>query len=124
MQGACAIQTTQAQNSCQQEYRFEGDDEIVDQVNYEMALKRGEIKEVESDDEEEDEEDEDIRIGELMCLCEKVEHLSLKYGDSETSLDLSRGLRQFRIHLRKVETSDANGPAQGHGPPGQVTISG
>jgi len=82
----------QAQNSCQQEYRFEGgDDEIVDQVNYEMALKRGEIKEIESDDKEEDEEDEDIGIGKLMCLCEKVEHLS-------------QGLRQFRIHLRKVET--------------------
>ena len=31
-----------------------------------------------------------------MWLCEKVEHLSIKYGDSETSLDLSQSLRQFR----------------------------
>jgi hypothetical protein len=35
-----------------------------------MALKRGEIKEIESDDEED--EQEDIGIGELMCLCEKM----------------------------------------------------
>ena len=43
------------------EYRFEGgEDKIVDQVNHEMALKRGEIEEIESDDEEEDEQEEDI----------------------------------------------------------------
>ena len=48
------------------EYRFEGgEDEIVDQVNHEMALKRGEIEEIESDDEEEDEQEEDIGIGKL-----------------------------------------------------------
>ena len=72
------------------EYRFEGgEDEIVDQVNHEMALQRGEIEEIESDDEEEDEQEEDIGIGKLRSLCEKVEHLSLKYGDSKTCLDLS-----------------------------------
>ena len=72
------------------EYRFEGGkDEIVDQVNHKMALKRGEIEEIESDDKEEDEQQEDIGIGELRSLCEKVECLSLKYGDSETCLDLS-----------------------------------
>ncbi|EDR06312.1 uncharacterized protein LACBIDRAFT_328997 [Laccaria bicolor S238N-H82] len=84
-----------------------GEDEIVDQVNHEMALKRGEIEEIESDDEEEDEQEEDIGIGELRSLCEKVERLSLKYGDSETCLDLSRSLRQFRIQLRRVETAKA-----------------
>ena len=90
------------------DYRFEGgEDEIVDQVNHEMALKRGEIEEIESDDEEEDEQEEDIGIGELRGLCEKVERLSLKYGDSETCLDLSRSLRQFRIQLRRVETAKA-----------------
>ena len=48
------------------EYRFEGGkNEIVDQVNHEMALKRGEIEEIESDDEEEDEQEEDIGIGKL-----------------------------------------------------------
>ena len=69
-----------------------------------MALKRGEIKEIESDDEEEDEQEEVIGIGELMCFREKVEQLSLKYGDSKTSLDLSQSLRQFRIQLRREET--------------------
>jgi len=48
-----------------------GEDEIVDQVNHEMALKMGEIKEIKSDDEEEDEQEEDIKMGELICLCEK-----------------------------------------------------
>ena len=85
------------------EYRFEGgEDEIVDQVNHEMALKRGEIKEIESDDEEEDEQEEDIGIGELRSLCEKVECLSLKYGGSETCLYLFQSLRQFWIQLRRV----------------------
>jgi len=31
--------------------------------------------------------------------------LSLKYGDSETALDPSQSLRQFRIELRRVETA-------------------
>jgi len=48
-----------------------GKNKIFDQVNHEMALKKGEIKEIKSDEEEEDEQ-EDIRIGELMCLCEKM----------------------------------------------------
>ena len=52
-----------------------------------------------------DEQEEDIGIGELRSLCEKVECLSLKYGDSETCLDLSQSLRQFRIQLRRVETA-------------------
>jgi hypothetical protein len=69
-----------------------------------MALKRGEIEEIEFDGEE-DKQEEDIGIGKLMHLCEKVECLSLKYGDSETSLDLSQSLRQFKIQLRKVETA-------------------
>ena len=72
------------------EYRFEGGkDEIVDQVNHKTALKRGEIGVINSDDEEEDEQEEDIGTGKLRSLCEKVECLSLKYGDSETCLDLS-----------------------------------
>jgi hypothetical protein len=70
------------------------ENEIVDQVNHEMALKRGEIKEIKSDDDEEDKQ-EDIGIGQLMCLCENMGCLSLKYGDSETSLDLSQSLRRF-----------------------------
>ena len=65
------------------------------QVNHGMALKRGEIEEIESDDKEEDEQEEDIEIGEFRSLYEKVECLSLKYGDSKTCLDLSRSLRQF-----------------------------
>ena len=48
-----------------------------------------------------------IGIGKLRGLCEKVERLSLKYGDSETCLDLSQSLRQFRIQLRRVETAKA-----------------
>ena len=79
---------------------------IVDQVNHIMTTKRGEIKEIESDDDEEDEQEEDIGIGELMCLCEKVEWLSLKYGDSKTSLDLSQSLRQFRDPIEEGGDSE------------------
>jgi len=49
-----------------------------------------------------EQQEEVIRIGELMSLCEKMEFLSLKHGDSETALDLSQML--FRIQLRRVET--------------------
>ena len=52
-------------------------------------------------------QEEDIGIGKLMSLCEKVEHLSHKHGDSETSLDLSQSLRLFRIQLRRVEAAKA-----------------
>ena len=49
----------------------------------------------------------DRNTSELRSLCEKVEHLFLKYGDSETCLDLSQSLRQFLIQLRRVETAKA-----------------
>lgn len=75
------------------EYRFEGgDNDIVDQVNHEMAVKKGEIVEIE----EEEEAEADVGIGEIIQMCEQVARLSHKYGDVETSLDLSRNLRQLR----------------------------
>ena len=85
------------------DHSFEGGDkDIVDQVRYEMAVKKGEIIEIE-EDKPGDEPEEQVGIGEMMRLCEQVKLFSLRYGDPEVSLDLSQRLRRFRIHLRKKE---------------------
>ncbi|KAI6015688.1 hypothetical protein EDC04DRAFT_2751449 [Pisolithus marmoratus] len=67
-------------------YQFKGgDDEIVEQVNHEMAMKQGEIVEVESDEEAGDDTDSgaEMGLGEMICLCEQME--------------------KFRIELRRQE---------------------
>ena len=43
----------------------------------------------------------------MVQICECLERLTLRYGDPETSLDLSRDLRHFKIHLRKEEAARA-----------------
>jgi hypothetical protein len=88
-------------------YRFKGgDDEIVDRVNYEIAVKHGEIVEIE-DDEDDGDDAPDFTITEVICLCETMERLTLIHGDPESSLRLTEGLRKFRIHLRKAQNENA-----------------
>ncbi|KIJ40018.1 hypothetical protein M422DRAFT_257083 [Sphaerobolus stellatus SS14] len=87
-------------------YRFEGgDSEIIAQVKHEMAVQRGDIIEIDSDGEEEEEEEDNEAesIMDVISMCESMERLCLRHGKPETSLELSRALRQFRIHLRKTE---------------------
>ncbi|KAI5999583.1 hypothetical protein EDD15DRAFT_2193631 [Pisolithus albus] len=74
-------------------YQFEGgEDEIVEQVTHEIAIKEGETAEVESDDE-----------AGMIHLCEQMEKVCITHGTGETSLDLSQRLQWFRIELRRQE---------------------
>jgi len=86
-------------------YQFEGRDaEIVVQVKDEMAVQCSDIIEIASDEEEEEEEDKGPEsITDIISMCESMEHLCLRHGEPETSLELSRALQQFIIHLRRTE---------------------
>ncbi|KAF9226429.1 hypothetical protein BS17DRAFT_765414 [Gyrodon lividus] len=74
-----------------------GEKEIVEMVEHEMAVARGEVIEIDSD------EDEDLlgpcitRI-QAMTLCEQLERAVLEYGEGE-DLALSRQLCRFCAHL-------------------------
>ncbi|KAI5984923.1 hypothetical protein EDC04DRAFT_2521977, partial [Pisolithus marmoratus] len=78
-----------------------GDDEIIKQVNHEVAIKEGEIVELESDDEAGDEADTgaEMQLGDMIHLCEQMERVCIMHGTGEMSLDLSQHLQQFRIDL-------------------------
>jgi hypothetical protein len=56
----------------------------------------------------------EMELGEVIRLCEFMEHISIKYGSLETSLDLSRHVRKLRIELRQVETAGLMGQELAH----------
>jgi len=89
------------------EFGFKDDDEIVAKVMHDQAVKAGEIVEIEEDDEDNDEPEDKMTLREVGHLCEQLEQFCIKYGSPDASLDLSRQLRGFRIHLRKTEASNA-----------------
>ncbi|KAI6027151.1 hypothetical protein EDC04DRAFT_2605913 [Pisolithus marmoratus] len=89
-------------------YRFAGGDaEIVAKVNHKMAVKRGEVVEVDDEVEEAvDEENEpEIKLSEAIHLCEQMECISITYGTCETSLNLTRHIWKLWIELRQRETA-------------------
>ena len=84
-----------------------GDEDIVAQVNYEMAVKRGEVVEIEDDDEDE-EDTPNFTLTEMIKICETMEELTLAYGNPELRLGLSQGLRKFRVDLQKMQNATAS----------------
>ena len=44
-----------------------------------------------------------VSRSDTIKLCDQLEKLSLKYGNSSTSLELSKQLRQFRVFLRRED---------------------
>ena len=87
-------------------YRFEnGDGEIVAQVNHEMAVRRGEVMEVNDEPEEDHDSEPEMELSQVIQLCEKMERMSIKYGTLETSLGVSRSVRKLRIELRRMESA-------------------
>jgi hypothetical protein len=86
-------------------YRFEGGDvEIVAEVKQEMAVKSGEI--IELDDSDSDPgDDEDVLPSrrEVIKLCETLKRVCLTYSGENFSLDLPRHLRKFRAELLHKE---------------------
>ncbi|KIJ51658.1 hypothetical protein M422DRAFT_157586 [Sphaerobolus stellatus SS14] len=93
----------------QSQYAFAGgDDEIVKNVQHEMAVQRREIIEVEDGEDEDDEPTAPaMSIADVIKTCESLERYSIQYAPQENSLELTRQLRQFRIHLRRTEMKGA-----------------
>ena len=87
-------------------YRYEGGDaEIVEEVQYEMAVERGDIIKVDSD-EDSDEEDPSMTNAEVISLCGKLEAMCIAKGDPNTSLVLMGSLHKLRGQLRHEELAN------------------
>lgn len=88
-------------------FQFEGgDEEIVERVKYDIAVEKGEIIEIESDESDEEEE-QGLTAFEISKMCQEMESLCLRHAPPDLSLDLAQHLRQFRIHLRREMTKNA-----------------
>ncbi|KAG2351629.1 hypothetical protein BDR07DRAFT_1500795 [Suillus spraguei] len=72
-----------------------GDKEIVAAVNWEMAEKRGEVIEVESDEEEDVEPE--VSHAETLALCQRLERACLQFGNADSTLPLEL-LKQIQNH--------------------------
>lgn len=87
---------------------FEGvkdlDGAIINQVNHEGAVSRGEVVEIESDESDEEDEDLEMTKAEFSDLCARMEKLTLHLG-AETEYDdvlgLTTRLRGFRAHINR-----------------------
>ena len=65
-----------------------------------MAIRRGEVVEVDNDD---DDGEPEITLDIMILICAQMEKISLTYGEPGLNIDLSRSLRKFRVHLRRME---------------------
>jgi len=84
--------------------RTNPDQDIVAQVQHEIAVQKGEVIEIEEEDSDDDDDDfRNVSRSDTIKLCDQLEKLSLKYGNSSTSLELNRQLRQFRVFLRRED---------------------
>ncbi|KAJ3794168.1 hypothetical protein GGU11DRAFT_690352, partial [Lentinula aff. detonsa] len=88
-------------------YGEDAEKKIVDQVNYEQAVKRGEIVEIEEDDDEDDGPP-DVSLSELLgnlklakeqCLTSQID----SPGVAEEALKLTEQLRKFRGQVQKLQ---------------------
>ena len=86
-------------------YRFErGDEEIVVEVNHQLAVGRGDVIEVETDSKDGETTKPEVSNGELMGLCSRLEGLCLsKVGEVSGALEVVRDLRRFREQLQKIQ---------------------
>ncbi|KAF9220181.1 hypothetical protein BS17DRAFT_759942 [Gyrodon lividus] len=75
-----------------------GEEEIIDTVQHKMAVARGEVIEIDSD--EEDNLEPCITRAQAMVLCEQLAGAVLEYGEAEDLSELSKQLCRFRAHLR------------------------
>ncbi|KAF9220550.1 hypothetical protein BS17DRAFT_759531 [Gyrodon lividus] len=82
-----------------------GEEEIIDAVQHEMAVARGKVIEIDSD--EEDNLEPCITRVQAMVLCEQLAGAVLEYGEAEDLSELSKQLCRFRAHLRRQEFANA-----------------
>ncbi|KAH0830114.1 hypothetical protein J3R83DRAFT_1452 [Lanmaoa asiatica] len=83
-------------------YEFEDDVAIATAVRYQMAVKHGEIIEIDPDDDE-DSQPTPISCSEIALLCEKLEMACIAQSHANTSLELTRSLHKFCGEMRWEE---------------------
>jgi len=67
-----------------------------------MAVKAGEIIEVDSDSDS-DSDEEDLSVREVIQLCECLEKACIKHSRASSSLDLPQQLQEFHASLRHTD---------------------
>ena len=83
------------------------DEAIVAEVRHEMALAKGEVIEVETDDDDDNMPEPSISRAETMSMCQLLERAAKEHGDIEEVLVLSCLLHRFRAKLRHQEFFEA-----------------
>jgi hypothetical protein len=87
-----------------------GDEEIVEQVQHQIAVDNGEVMVVdsESDGDNEVESEPKLSTAEIMTMCQQLEGVCReKMGGSDCVYHLSQNLRRFRGYLRREELKNA-----------------
>ena len=75
------------------------DEAIMAEVQHEMAVAKGEVIEVETDDDDDNTPEPSILCAETMSMCQLLEHAAKEHGDIEEVLVLSHLLHRFRAKL-------------------------
>ena len=92
----------------EERYQFEDDEvAIVTEVKHQMAVERGEIMEIKSDDEDTQPHVAPLPHSEILEMCEKLEMICMSESDPNTSLELPQLLRKFCGELRRQEQLSA-----------------
>ena len=60
--------------------------------------------EVNDEPEEDHDSEPEMELSQVIQLCKKMDHMSIKYGTLETSLGVSRSVRKLIIELRQMES--------------------
>ncbi|KAG1731309.1 hypothetical protein EDD22DRAFT_852902 [Suillus occidentalis] len=93
------------------DYEFPGGDkDIVEEVQRQMAIERGDIIEVDSDSEEHEEDEKttlEYTFTEVIALSQQLEEACLQFGELGASFDLLKRLRAFRACVRREEIRGA-----------------
>jgi hypothetical protein len=76
-------------------------------VHHEIAVARGEVIEIDSD--EEDNPEPCITRAQAMALCKKLAGAVLEYGEAKDISELSKRLRRFRGHLLLIPACTGRG---------------
>ncbi|KAG1764954.1 hypothetical protein EDD22DRAFT_951411 [Suillus occidentalis] len=93
------------------DYKFPGGDkDIVEEVQRQMAIERGDIIEVDSDSEEHEEDEKttpEYTFTEVIALSQQLEEACLQFGELGASFDLLKWLQAFRACVRREEIRGA-----------------
>ena len=91
------------------QYRFEGGDkEIVELVQHEIAVAKGEVMELDSsDDEDKGELELEASVDDVIRLCQQMEGLCLRFDSNDKSLSLAQRLCQYCVDLKRVQLTSA-----------------